>query len=973
MSVAVAFTFMGIGAATTVSQPAYAYAVNSLVFTPSVTSGMTVTGETVEAGTQTIYDGGTTSSTTIDNAGIQDVSSGGTAISTTVNAGGTQNVFDGGVASDTVLTSAGVQNVEFGGSAVRTVVGDGGRLVVELGGATSSTTIEGGGGQALSGRADDTLINSSGVQSVLSGGVAATTTVNAGGLLQVEGGGTAYGVVQNSGAALVADTNATVNGTNALGVDGFSINQEGNHTATNVFLENGGALTVLDGGRAISTTIGNGGTQTVQSGGYASSTTVSTGGQESLEAGARASGTVLESGGRQVVSSGATASGTTINGSGTLQVMDGGTATDSTQNDGGALVASTSANVTGSNTRGTFVIDGALHSANNVLLENGGVLSVLSDGTAEGTTVGDGGALTVQGGGVLVGTTQVIGTGQLGGNVINNGQLTFNPSVDNVVGASIHGAGSLEKDGGNVLTLTGRLDYTGGSTVSGGTLRLDGSSGGGQLTGDVRGANGSRLDLVNGAVLTGRIEPLNVNIDTASRWTMTGNSVVDNLTLAGQVDFAAPALPFATPRTLTLQNLSGNGGLVTLNVALADSGSVSDKVIVNGAVTGTTNLRIRNAGGLGAQTTGDGIPVVESPNGPTAKNAFTLQHRVVAGAYEYSMRQGTVDQNDWFLTSEQTSGGGGVPNYSAEASLYSVIPTLGLAYNNTLMSAVVQDTPLVNDRGLWGKVISEFPRSGASGGLYDNAAKLHGEIYSVVVGKDLYTQVDPGVSHAAGLYASFGIAKADVEHYDGGNAGDMLLRSYAIGGYFKHIEDRGLYMKGQMQVSWQSEDASSSNNHSLHTNGWGAAVAVEGGVRKALTDVVAIQPAVRFSFQHLALRDTQDVTSDITFGGTDSMVTSLGAKVSRTWDIAPARTLTAWFRPEFAYEFLASAQTTFTAGGASTSVKSDRSGASLVLASGVNGWVKKDIELNLQVNYAVPLSGNPVEGLGVRLGAKKIF
>ncbi|EPM6680569.1 AIDA repeat-containing protein, partial [Escherichia coli] len=89
---------------------------------------------------------------------------------------------------------------------------------------------------------------------------------------------------------------------------------------------------------------------------------------------------VINEGGWQVVKAGGAVGNTTINQNGELRVHAGGEATAVTQNTGGALVTSTAATVTGINRLGAFsVVEGK---ADNVVLENGGRLDVLSGHTA---------------------------------------------------------------------------------------------------------------------------------------------------------------------------------------------------------------------------------------------------------------------------------------------------------------------------------------------------------------------------------------------------------------------------------------------------------------------------------------------------------------------------------------------------------------------------------------------------------------
>ena len=100
----------------------------------------------------------------------------------------------------------------------------------------------------------------------------------------------------------------------------------------------------------------------------------------------------------------------------------------------------------------------------------------------------------------------------------------------------------------------------------------------------------------------------------------------------------------------------GNGGVLALNTALGDDTSATDKLIVTGNASGTTNLLVTNVGGAGAQTN-NGIQVVQI-GGTSDANAFTLAAPVQAGSYEYVLQK---NANDWYLSSQYqpTSGGGG--------------------------------------------------------------------------------------------------------------------------------------------------------------------------------------------------------------------------------------------------------------------------------------------------------------------------
>src|SRR5262250_1072508 len=91
------------------------------------------------------------------------------------------------------------------------------------------------------------------------------------------------------------------------------------------------------------------------------------------------------------------------------------------------------------------------------------------------------------------------------------------------------------------------------------------------------------------------------------------------------------------------------GGTLGLNTFLGDDNSPSDRLVINGgSATGPSLLRITNAGGPGAETTGNGILVVQAINGGmTTGNAFTLGGAEVReGAFDYDLFRGGLNPTD---------------------------------------------------------------------------------------------------------------------------------------------------------------------------------------------------------------------------------------------------------------------------------------------------------------------------------------
>ncbi|MBM5456560.1 autotransporter outer membrane beta-barrel domain-containing protein [Pseudomonas sp. P66] len=162
---------------------------------------------------------------------------------------------------------------------------------------------------------------------------------------------------------------------------------------------------------------------------------------------------------------------------------------------------------------------------------------------------------------------------------------------------------------------------------------------------------------VNGAATTAQDSNSTLSMSNTSLWKLTGNS---NLSSLGNdhslIDFSAPG--GSSYKTLTVNQYQGNNGTIALNTYLYDDQSPSDKLVIDGGqASGSSNLQIKNAGGPGALTSGNGIQVVDAINGGTTQaQAFRLLSRVKAGPYEYTLHRASLDDSNaqaWYLRSTQ--------------------------------------------------------------------------------------------------------------------------------------------------------------------------------------------------------------------------------------------------------------------------------------------------------------------------------
>ncbi len=269
-------------------------------------------------------------------------------------------------------------------------------------------------------------------------------------------------------------------------------------------------------------------------------------------------------------------------------------------------------------------------------------------GTFTGPVTGTG-SLTKTGAGTLTlvgtntysgGTTVSAGTLQgdsasLQGNILNNAALVFDQSIAGSFAGLVSGTGSLTKTGVGVLTLTGANSYSGGTTVSAGTLQGSTTS----LQGNILN-NGA---LVFDQSIAGSFAGL---VSGTGSLTKTGAGM---LTLTGANTYSGGTTVSAGTLQGSTTSLQGN---IVNNVAL-----VFDQSIVGsfaGLVSGTGSLTKTGAGVL--TLTG-----ANSYSGGTTVSAGTLQGNTTSLQGNIANASAIVfDQNFDGTYASAISGTGGV-------------------------------------------------------------------------------------------------------------------------------------------------------------------------------------------------------------------------------------------------------------------------------------------------------------------------
>ena len=618
----------------------------TLAVDPTTINGGTVTNDS--GGTLSLTGGDTIENGTLDNAGALNVSGTGNAIenetgftntgSITITSGGVLALTDDHVSGDgqivvdsgatLILTDAQISGAE--------LINEGG--TIEVFGDTTINTIQ----SLLIGQ---TIVESGQVLNLENELVLGSVTVDGSsgstpaGVLNLEGDdtinnntiydGTTYnGPLTNSGRINVTGTNNVIendDGTAPGGANVFTnagtieVASGGVLTLDNDQVTNAGGTIAVDGGGTLTldpTTI-SGGTVTVDgllnAAGIdaidrAAITVASTGtleatsGTLTIDPGSIDNSGLLEANGGAL-----TIESTPVTNTGTLEATDHSTLTlsaDSITNTGGTVQADAGSviDLAGSTvTSGTVTVDGTLDSTGTSAI-NGAAITVASTGTLEATSgtltidpgsIDNSGLLEANGGALTIESTPVTNTGTL--EATDHSTLTL--SDDSVTNTG----GTVQADAGSVIDLAG-------STITSGTVAVDGTldSTGTSSISDAGVVNVGTLEATSGTLTLSDDSVTNtggtVQADAESVIDLAGSTVTSGtVTVDGTLDSTGTsAINGAAITVASTGTLEATSGTLTI-----DPGSIDNSGLLeaNGGALTIESTPVTNTGTLKA--TGD--------------------------------------------------------------------------------------------------------------------------------------------------------------------------------------------------------------------------------------------------------------------------------------------------------------------------------------------------------------------------------
>jgi len=258
------------------------------------------------------------------------------------------------------------------------------------------------------------------------------------------------------------------------------------------------------------------------------------------------------------------------------------------------------------NNNGTGDFSGVIvNGVNNTLtfIKNGtGIQTMRGINTYTGTT-------TIGGGTLEIGSTGLLGNGTYSAAIINNGIFLFGSNSNQTLSGIISGTGVLTKSGTGTLITNAVNTYTGGTTVSAGTLQIG-----------------------SGTNATARV----LNTTTLSGGNLAYNFNANNTAVNGSITLTATATitKLNGLRQINLQTGTLNGGGQTLNIYVDTTAGTAPLYFNGTAGTSLSQINILN-GGVGQEGTG-GLPLRNAAinissgaqfrtyNSPTINNNITL-------------------------------------------------------------------------------------------------------------------------------------------------------------------------------------------------------------------------------------------------------------------------------------------------------------------------------------------------------------
>ncbi|MDR2856957.1 MAG: autotransporter outer membrane beta-barrel domain-containing protein [Novosphingobium sp.] len=485
-----------------------------------------------------------------------------------------------------------------------------------------------------------------------------------------------------------------------------------------------------------------------------------------------------------------------------------------------------------------------------------------------------------------------------------------------IFAASVSGPGHVLVQAGTTV-FVGDNSYTGGTTISAGMLQ----------------AGTADTFSPNSAVTVAGPGTLDLN---------GFSQTVAGLGNAGLVSMGAGTAP-GTVLTVA-GDYVGLGGTIVFNTRLGDDGSATDLLRIVGNSTGTSLVKVVNAGGLGAQTD-NGIKVIDVAG--TSDGTFVLvgdfttstgRPAVVGGAYAYTLDQGgkaDPADGDWYLRSALTDPEGpegpeGPQGPEGPEPLFNPGTPLYESYGAVLLG--MNGLPTLRQRvgyrawadgaagpartgGVWGRFDGAFGRFRPDRSTTGTTRERDG--YTFNLGAD-FSLIDDtgGAMLVGGINGRYAIDRSDIGSAEG--TGRIRTDGYGLGATLTWYGANGFYADAQAAVDWYTGDlVSHTAGRTMADNikGHGLAASLEAGWQNGMGHGFKLTPQVQLVWSRVTFAAFDDAFGARVSGGRgESLRGRLGLALdhesSGTDTEGRRRTAHFYIVPSLTYEFLDGAKVT---------------------------------------------------------------
>ncbi|KAA8563291.1 Adhesin BmaC autotransporter [Pseudomonas extremaustralis] len=529
--------------------------------------------------------------------------------------------------------------------------------------------------------------------------------------------------------------------------------------------------------------------------------------------------------------------------------------------------------------------------------------------------------------------------------------------------------------------------------------------------------NASRLTLGTDQLVLGDQLSLTgtLNIDPTSTLSATAGAITPytagqrvNLNNSGLIDMTTGST--SATDTLTVHgNYNSTGGQLALQSVLGSDGSPSDKLVISqGAIQGTTALRVSNLGGAGAETLQDGIQVVQLLDGATGNaSSFALGSSVAAGAYEYVLYKGGVTAGTaehYYLRSTIPAptlpGPGGpvmplpepvegspelptnpgikpLPIFRPEVPIYAALfpatQQVVQAMLATFHERMGDQRPQQVDASTagWGRVYGNSSRQSFAGTV---SPTLNSSVTGYQVGSDVYTHThDNGQVQHAGFFVGHSTLKGDIKGFNLGwqdkEAGNTTLRGDSLGVYWTLIGANQAYLDVVLMGTRFSGNNESDRGVKMKTRGHNVTASAEVGWPFPLTRNWVVEPEAQVIVGTTHLDSQNDGISDVSYNADTNLTTRLGVRLRGDYQ-ASGMPLQPYARANIWHT--SAGQNTVTFNGV-TDIDTEQKSTTLGISVGATLQVTKDFSVYGEFGYNSNLDSNAFDGRQGAAGMRMKF